>query len=544
MKLTTLSLIPLSLALFYCETTAVYGQENKNQDLNQFCENFPYNKKCKDFFVNDIAKFCVKFPQDKRCIGRDPLVSLENRKGESFYCSLMPRQEKSKKCKVSIKDEKIIIYQEKGKALEALKNQENTEEIIIELKDVFSFNSPWWIADVEGQKESVGMFADIQVGYFLKKTQEGNKSNFIKISASKDDADGFSNENIPQILEQLEPWLYHNSDIEVISSRLKLSKSNTTNKEVATNIQILLDTKECPQCNLTGADLEGADLERANLEGANLEGATLEKANVKNAYLVGANLSNANLHKANFENSVMLLANFNNSDLGEANLQATNLKYSTFKNAEIIKAKLDGDGLNRTQLQNTNFTNANLTESNLKCADLSSANLTRANLTKANLERCTPNIAIRKGDISSFLLNKAKVSTPLGDTTDALAIIGSVLSILQNPTNINEPLQNLGYVGNRSLKFIGETNLINTNLSGANLTETKLKEADLFNSNLTNATLNSTDLEDADLSNVNLMNAQITDLELESAFLCNTIMPDISINQQGCIKEEEVISNR
>src|ERR671933_525719 len=72
--------------------------------------------------------------------------------------------------------------------------------------------------------------------------------------------------------------------------------------------QQLLATRECPNCdlsraNLTGADLSGANLSGTslfgvNLTGANLSGANLSGADLRSAYLSGANLLNANLTNA------------------------------------------------------------------------------------------------------------------------------------------------------------------------------------------------------------------------------------------------------
>ncbi|HEY9642220.1 MAG TPA: pentapeptide repeat-containing protein [Coleofasciculaceae cyanobacterium] len=61
-------------------------------------------------------------------------------------------------------------------------------------------------------------------------------------------------------------------------------------------IRSLLETKQCLDCNLKGADLARLDLKKTNLEGANLEG-----VNLKGAYLGGANLKRANLQNANLE---------------------------------------------------------------------------------------------------------------------------------------------------------------------------------------------------------------------------------------------------
>ena len=41
--------------------------------------------------------------------------------------------------------------------------------------------------------------------------------------------------------------------------------------------------KNCPNCNLAGADLKGVDLATANLAGANLAGADLSRANLRRA---------------------------------------------------------------------------------------------------------------------------------------------------------------------------------------------------------------------------------------------------------------------
>ena len=51
--------------------------------------------------------------------------------------------------------------------------------------------------------------------------------------------------------------------------------------EVQANMTILLETKNCPQCNLSGADLNRMDLSEANLEGANLSRAKMSLTNLK-----------------------------------------------------------------------------------------------------------------------------------------------------------------------------------------------------------------------------------------------------------------------
>ena len=59
-------------------------------------------------------------------------------------------------------------------------------------------------------------------------------------------------------------------------------------------VKQLLETKQCPECNLSNVNLKGMDLQGFNLQGANLKNADLSGAKLANA-----NLKNANLNKAN-----------------------------------------------------------------------------------------------------------------------------------------------------------------------------------------------------------------------------------------------------
>lgn len=76
------------------------------------------------------------------------------------------------------------------------------------------------------------------------------------------------------------------------------------------NIKQLLATKQCQNCDLSGANLSGANLPNANLTGANLTGANLTGANLtganlSNANLTGANVTDANLSNANLTGTIM-----------------------------------------------------------------------------------------------------------------------------------------------------------------------------------------------------------------------------------------------
>lgn len=84
-------------------------------------------------------------------------------------------------------------------------------------------------------------------------------------------------------------------------------------------VEKLLETRECPRCDLRNANLQGADLNGVNLEGANLEGANLEGAKLGNANLKRANFTKANLERADLGCvgiSLRLRANNDGGSLG------------------------------------------------------------------------------------------------------------------------------------------------------------------------------------------------------------------------------------
>jgi len=78
--------------------------------------------------------------------------------------------------------------------------------------------------------------------------------------------------------------------------------------ETTDPVKQLLETKQCPGCNLLRANLSGADLTQADLSGANLIGANLS----------GANLSGANLSEANLGGANLLGADLSEADLSGA----------------------------------------------------------------------------------------------------------------------------------------------------------------------------------------------------------------------------------
>ncbi|MEN8198443.1 MAG: pentapeptide repeat-containing protein [Thermodesulfobacteriota bacterium] len=103
--------------------------------------------------------------------------------------------------------------------------------------------------------------------------------------------------------------------------------------EVQVNIDALLESKSCPQC-----DLSGSDLSRMDLSGANLQGADLSRAKMFLTDLSEANLQNCDLRGAAF----------GGADLGNADLRGADLTGASLAGAYLSGALLDGEMVSTT----------------------------------------------------------------------------------------------------------------------------------------------------------------------------------------------------
>ena len=97
--------------------------------------------------------------------------------------------------------------------------------------------------------------------------------------------------------------------------------------EVQENIDSLVMTNSCVDCNLTGADLN-----RLNLSGADLRGADLSNATFYLADLSDANLSGA----------ILQGTQFGGADLAGADLRNADLRGVKLSGAYLVGCKFDG----------------------------------------------------------------------------------------------------------------------------------------------------------------------------------------------------------
>ncbi|HLO52113.1 MAG TPA: pentapeptide repeat-containing protein [Kamptonema sp.] len=103
--------------------------------------------------------------------------------------------------------------------------------------------------------------------------------------------------------------------------------------------QQLLATRQCPQCDLSGAGLVLANLAGADLRGANLSGANLSRANLSGADLSGADLTGTSLFGVNLSGANLAGANLTGADLRSAYLGNANLVSVNLSNAVLLGAR-------------------------------------------------------------------------------------------------------------------------------------------------------------------------------------------------------------
>jgi uncharacterized protein YjbI with pentapeptide repeats len=118
---------------------------------------------------------------------------------------------------------------------------------------------------------------------------------------------------------------------------LLTSFAATAGAENIAHLRQLLSTKNCAQCDLTGAGLVMNDLAGAKLNQANLVGANLSRTNLTGADLRGANLTGASLYGANLTGADLRGANLTGTDLRSAYLTNANVQ-----GIDVSKAYLEG----------------------------------------------------------------------------------------------------------------------------------------------------------------------------------------------------------
>lgn len=276
---------------------------------------------------------------------------------------------------------------------------------------------------------------------------------------------------------------------QIKQENLYLQQQLSSNRDSSWQLQqLLLKTRQCPECELGGADLRGVRLGRANLKRAYLYNANLEDAKLPRADLRGANLWNANLRGADLRRA----------NLGYANLASAKLEGADLRGANLWGAKLE----HYVNLRGANLRNANLGYAYLIGAYFGDADLRGVNLWGA--------------DLTGAFLGGAKLGgARLKDSN------------LEGANLADADLEGANLEGAK----LGGAKLLGAYLEGADLSETSLDNADLRGANLKGANLSGAYLRGANLRGANLQGANLNGANLRDANLKGATMPDGSTNR-------------
>ncbi|MGB3509433.1 MAG: serine/threonine-protein kinase [Microcoleaceae cyanobacterium] len=298
-----------------------------------------------------------------------------------------------------------------------------------------------------------------------------------------------------------------------LSSRIELEMSRSSARKQHLQ-QVLLQTGQCPRCDLSNVNLTYANLQNVNLKDATLEGADLNNANLNNAELWKANLAGINLASANLSNTDLRGAKLRYADLTSANLLGANLGYANLWDVNLNKANLQdanlwGANLGYAKLENANLKNANLWGVNLFRAELENADLENANLENAQLDGVNLKGAnLKEANLKDTVLKGYKGHSYRGVNLE------------------NADLEGANLEGSH----LEDANLLGAFLKNANLREASLEGADLRGANLANSNLSKAFLRGTNLRGVNLRGANIDGANFRDSDLKGAILPDGTIH--------------
>ena len=254
------------------------------------------------------------------------------------------------------------------------------------------------------------------------------------------------------------------------------------------NLEKLLATKSCRECDLRGVDLRKADLNGAILVKADLQGASLVMASLAGSNLTGANLKEVDLTGANLAKATLRKADLSQAHVTPRflNLFPTNLSWADLSEAKLIGANLAGVNFTGAVLTQADLTRANLLNADLEDADLSAAILIETSLIEADLDHA---------DLTDANLSRANLTDACLDRTNL------------SRANLSNTFLSKATFRKANLN---QVNLQKSRLSNADLSGIDLRGADLSGANLTRADLRGTGLEGAQLHGANLYEADLT----------------------------------
>jgi len=335
---------------------------------------------------------------------------------------------------------------------------------------------------------------------------------------------------------------------------------------VQSDLDKLLNTNTCMNCDLTEADLSGKNLSKAVLDGAKLSRANLTNTIMRMTDLEGADLSDANLTYTVFEAA----------DLYRANFTGANLDGTVFDGAYLVAAVFDDDQ-SIIKMQDAKDSNAAMVTSGEELSTNTAQQTThnfgegtdREPAEKAvsgRQEQLQPGIALppvaETIDQSINITALTQVSSGTVDPDrympDPSLNIAGFKPLPENTsidTDSDKPMMplnkedlldkiddsqmcvgcdlsgmDLAKTSFKGIYFEGAnfegTNLESANLKAANLKKANLRNANLKKADLRKADLYKADLTGADLSGADLEGALISGADLSGADINGAVLPE------------------
>jgi len=257
----------------------------------------------------------------------------------------------------------------------------------------------------------------------------------------------------------------------LISFSVWFLESSTAWAYNAQHLQQLLETNNCPNCDLQGVILEHEHLAGADLSGANLESAIFFNVNLERANLTGANLQ---------------YAEFNKSEMQRCQLQNANLQFAKFRRTDFERSQFKNANLSHTQIRNSTFKEANLTNAIMKNASIIGADFKEVQATGLNLSG---------SKIIGVDMDYSEFQYSIWKDVKLIAVD------LSGSNFLGAQMQNLSFNGG--------------NLRSANFMNANLSNATLFNGNFSMIKFINTNLQQAEISFGDLRKSEFTGAKID-----------------------------
>lgn len=151
-----------------------------------------------------------------------------------------------------------------------------------------------------------------------------------------------------------------------------------------TAFTMLWDSTQVAGARMSRAYLEGVDFTGAIVTGAGNSPAEFEAAHLYAAIMNGLNLDRVNMNAAYLNRAQLTQTSMIEAQLDSAQLVSTNFSGSNLRRAKLSKALLNGTNMSGVNLEGADFTKALVDGVNFKGANLRSANFSQALLQGAD----------------------------------------------------------------------------------------------------------------------------------------------------------------